>query len=296
MDRRVLTLQYPNVNYIRFFLAIGLCLALTSCASIVSNATSQLAKSISSGVVNNNDPETVAAGAPAYLILIDGLISDSPDNKDLLMAGARLYSTYASMFVKDPQRAMKLADKAKNYGLRALCLRRKTFCNENAQSFDNFKTQLNDITRDDVPLAFTYAHAWGNWILAHSNDWHAIADLPKLDALLRHLLALNESYDNGAIHIMLGAIDTRLPKSLGGDPEQGRAHFERAISLSEGKNLIAKVLLANRYARLVFDRELHDAQLKEVIEAPVEAPGLTLSNTLAQREAVQLLNSADDYF
>ena len=59
---------------------------------------------------------------------------------------------------------------------------------------------------------------------------------------------------------------------------------------------MAKVMYAERYARLVFDRELHDRLLQEVLAAPVQVPGLTLGNTLAVARAKQLLASADDYF
>ena len=59
---------------------------------------------------------------------------------------------------------------------------------------------------------------------------------------------------------------------------------------------MAKVEFARRYARLVFDRPLHDRLLNEVLQAPANVPGLTLSNTLAQRSARELLKSADSYF
>jgi len=46
---------------------------------------------------------------------------------------------------------------------------------------------------------------------------------------------------------------------------------------------MVKVEYARRYARLVFDRPLHDRLLNEVLQAPASEPGLTLNNTLAQR-------------
>ncbi len=52
-----------------------------------------------------------------------------------------------------------------------------------------------------------------------------------------------------------GILATLLPEAMGGKPEQGRADFERVIELSDGRNLMAKVLLADSYARLVFDRD-----------------------------------------
>ena len=59
---------------------------------------------------------------------------------------------------------------------------------------------------------------------------------------------------------------------------------------------MAKVLFAEQYARLVFDRELHDELLGQVIAANAKVPGMTLMNTLAQEQARQLLESANDYF
>ena len=74
------------------------------------------------------------------------------------------------------------------------------------------------------------------------------------------------------------------------------AWFERAVALSEGRNLLARVLFAEHYARLVFDRELHDEQLRQVLDAEPDVPDLTLQNTYAKEQAQQLLDGADDYF
>ncbi|HZW58754.1 MAG TPA: TRAP transporter TatT component family protein, partial [Woeseiaceae bacterium] len=75
-----------------------------------------------------------------------------------------------------------------------------------------------------------------------------------------------------------------------------RAYFERAIELTGGTDLAAKVEFARGYARLVYDRALHDRLLDEVLAADPDVPGYTLTNVLAQRDAQALLASADDYF
>ena len=87
-----------------------------------------------------------------------------------------------------------------------------------------------------------------------------------------------------------------LPKNLGGNPDLARQHFERAVELSKGRDLMVKVHYAERYARLVFDKKLHDRLLHEVLQAEASEPGLTLLNTLAKEKAQQLLASGKEYF
>ena len=59
---------------------------------------------------------------------------------------------------------------------------------------------------------------------------------------------------------------------------------------------MAKVLFAKQYARLMFEQELHDQLLNDVLAAEPEYEGLTLINGLAQRQAQVLLDESPDYF
>jgi hypothetical protein len=266
---------------------------LSSCAGM---ATKRMAHNLQSGIVNQNDPEIVKDGAPAFMLMLDGLIQERPENQELLVAGARLYSTYATVFVAEKQRSRLLTVKARSYARRAVCLVQADFCDPERQAFDKFILVVNKVGRSDIELLYTYAMAWAGWIMAHSEDWNALADLPKIESMMQRVVTLDDAYQQGQPHLYLGILKTRLPASMGGKPEQGREHFEHAIELSNGRNLIAKVEMARRYARLVFDRPLHDQLLTEVINGSPEEPGFTLSNILAQQQAIDLLKSADDYF
>jgi hypothetical protein len=270
---------------------------LTSgCSSMMSSATAGLADSLTNAVLDQNDPETVRQGAPAYLLLIDGLIADNPNNVDLLLAGASLYSSYAGAFVDDPERAARLSLKGRDYGWAALCRGNEKACGISTAPYDDFERVINGMGRKDVPILFGAGAAWASWIRANTDDWSAIADKARVDAIMQRVVALDETYEGGSAFLYLGILATLLPEASGGKPEQGRADFERVIELSDGENLMAKVLMARSYARLVFDRELHDRLCREVIEADPVAPGLTLTNTMAQEEARALLGSSEDYF
>jgi hypothetical protein len=272
------------------------CLPLLGCQMLASSATTRLAESVSAAVLDQDDSALVRDGGPAYLIAIDGLIEGDPRNQTLLLAGARLYSAYASAFVSDPERAGRLTARARSYGQRALCIRREALCAAVTGSFDDFEHELTKTVVQDLPALFGFGNAWASWVQASSSDWNAIADLPKVQALMERIVTLDDGYEVGAAHLYLGVLYTLRPASLGGKPELGRRHFERAIELSGGQNLMAKTLFARHYARLVFDRPLHDQLLQEVVEADAKARGFTLSNTLAKEQARELLDDSDDYF
>ncbi len=263
---------------------------------MVTSATARLGESISAAILNQDDPATVKAGAPAYLLLIDGLISDDPGNIRLLLMGAKLYSTYAGAFVDDPERAKRMTTHARTYAIRALCQKSLAVCPMLTHPYDQFVRGLATLTLTDVPVLYTWAASWAGWIQAHRDDWNAVAELPKVEAAMQRIIQLDETFEEGGPHLYLGVLGTLQPPSLGGKPEKARAHFERAIELSGGHNLMAKVLFAKHYARLVFDRKLHEQLLQEVLASDPVDPGHTFSNAMAKEEARRLLATANDYF
>ena len=274
---------------------IGLGLLAATLAGCASMAQRQLADNLGRAVLNQDDPATVRAGAPAFLLLLDGMLEGDPDNVDLLIAGARLNAAYAGVFVEDAERAGRLAKKAHGYAGRALCLTRPALCNLDEKPFADFEAALAPLGRDVLPVLYAYGVTWVV-LIQQQGDWQAAADLPKVEMVLDRVVAIDETYERGQAHVYLGALRCLVPPALGGKPERGRAHFERAIALSDGRNLIAPVELARRYARLVFDRPLHDELLEGVVKADPVEPGLTLSNVLAQAQARELLAGSAQYF
>ena len=268
----------------------------TGCSSLLESTAGGFANDLSDAILNQDDPETVRDGAPAYLLLVDTLVEGNPDRLETLIVAAKLYTAYGSVFVGDEARAKRLTTRAYRYGRRALCVQRNATCDWDELDFDEYRTALESLGKADFPALYAYTVSWLAYTRAHSDDWLVLAELPKVEWALERLYRLDDASEDGRIDVYLGVLNTLRPPALGGQPDLARAHFERAIQLSEGKDLNAKVEYARGYARLVYDRGLHDRLLNEVIEADPVAPGYTLFNTLAQREAVGLLESADEYF
>lgn len=273
-----------------------LCLWLAGCAAVAQRASDRLASNLGRAVLDHDDPESIRDGLPAYLLLLDALVQGDPDSAATLRAASALYASYAGSFVDDPARAARLATRARDYARRATCLDLEALCAQLDQPFDDFVHAVMATPDARTEALYGLAGAWATWIQTHSDDYGAIADIPKVEALLQRVVAGQPKHDRGMPWVYLGVLGSLRPAALGGRPEQGKQAFERALTVSDGRNLMAKTLYARHYARLVFDQDLHDRLLREVLAARPREPGFTLANVLAQRQAQELLRTSPDYF
>jgi hypothetical protein len=277
--------------------AIGLMVAaavgLSGCMSLIG---SMAADTLSSSILNQQDPSLVEGGVPAYLLLVDGFIYESPDSEDLLAAGAQVFALYGSRFSTDPEAAVRHTQKARDYGQRAICQVHERACGWGGLRYDEFVAELAGVGVKQVDYLYAYALGWLSYLDATSDDLSAVAELPWVEAAMQRALELDETYELGAVHTWLGIIKALRPPALGGEPDVARAHFERSLELSAGRDLSVKVEYARRYARLMYEQELHDRLLREVLAAPAEQDGYTLFNVLAKRDAEALLATSGEYF
>jgi hypothetical protein len=277
-------------------LSLSLTLSLAACASLVTSVGSGLAGNLTVAMMNQDDPGIVRDGAPAYLLMLDSFVEGSPQNAAVLAAAAELYAAYGVVFVDDPVRAKRLTSRARSYGQRALCAANDKACGIWALPYDAFVAALTGLKKKDADALYTFSLTWIAYIRAHSDDFSALARLPQVGASLLRVQELEPGYQETNVEHYLGILNTIRPPALGGNFAAGLAHFERAVALSAGRDLSIKVDFARFYARTLYDRELHDLLLNEVIDADPVQLGYTLFNTLAQEDAHELLDSADDYF
>jgi hypothetical protein len=269
---------------------------LSGCSSIISSATSGMAGDLSASILDQEDPELVREAVPAFLILLDSMVRSSPDNPATLGAAAELYAAYGIAFNDDPERAKVLTRRARDYGRRALCAADSKACGIESEPFADYEQAVRSVGVKASPALYSYSVSSLAYIRAHSADFTALSDLPKIEVALTHLLELGDTTDAASVNMYLGILNTLRPPALGGQPEKGREYFEAALRIAGDKDLSIKVEYANGYARLLYERELHDRLLNEVLAAQASQPGYTLMNSLAQEQARDLLASADEYF
>jgi hypothetical protein len=279
------------------FLLFALLTACATSKTMTVAATASLLEDVAKASYKQSDLNLIRRGMPSYLMLIDGMVEALPDNKRLLISAAQLYAAYASAFFQDEDNAYAgvLYTRARNYGLRAL--KQCGFKNPATGPFEEFEAHLHDVGKKDVPCIFWAASCWGSWIGMNQDSMEAMAELPRVELMMKKVLELDQAFYYGGAHVFMGALEASRPKVAGGDLNRARDHFLKAIELGNGKFLMTQIYYAEYYAKKAFDRELFISILKKVLETPADvAPELTLLNTVAHARARKLLDEVDEYF
>ena len=256
-----------------------------------------LLEDVAQSAYKQSDLRVIREGMPAYLMLIDGMVEAVPNHAHLLITAAQAYASFASAFVEaeDKDYASALYQRAKQYALRSLEIR--GLKNPVSKPFEAFETELNHLGKDDVPYMFWTATCWGSWIRLNLNSMAAVAELPRVEALMKRVLVLDEQFYYGGPHLFMGIWFASRPKIAGGDLPTAQLHFKKALAFSQNKFLMTQVYYADQYARKAFDKELFVATLQKVLEIPADSiPELTLLNTVAHQKAKEMLEQVDDYF
>jgi len=277
-------------------LLIAILISVTGCASRIQSAlVNSLIEDVSTAAAQHDDPALIAAGIPTFLLVLEGLLQANPHDKKLLLTAAEAYTSYAALIESDePDRAIRLYKRAKDYGTRALTPEQAEILQA---PYSELEMAIEKFKASDLPVVFWTASSWGAWISANIASMAALADLPKVIDLMHWVIAQDETYNNGSAHLFLGVYHAALPPQLGGKPDLANHHFDRALAISQGRQLIFYVLKAKFYARQIFDRTLYEDLLGQVLDSSPDAhPNYTLQNIAAQKQAQTLLGQVDEYF
>jgi hypothetical protein len=269
---------------------------LVGCSHFIAKAADSFGNNLTGAILNQDDPALVRAGMPSYILLLDSFLQGEEDNPAVLAAAATMYASYGSVFADDPARAKRLTRRAREYSDQAMCMTVATSCDWRSLPYDAFVSSLHQVDAKQAEELYAYGFAFLAYIRAHSDDWNALAELPQAEAVMQHYIDISGSAAEPSAHNYLGILMTIRPPALGGKQDEARGHFDAAIAMSAGQDLSPKVEMLKGIARTLYDRELNDQLCAEVLGASPYADGYTLTNVMAQEEALELCSQADDYF
>jgi predicted anti-sigma-YlaC factor YlaD len=256
------------------------------------------------------DPELVREAVPFGLKLMEALLAETPEHKELLLAATSGFTQYAYAFVQPEadkiededfdaaeatrDRARKLYLRARNYGLRSLEVRHEGLSGMLLTDPDAAVAMAD---RKDVPNLYWTAAAWGAAISLGLDDPELIADMPSVEAMIDRALELDEDYDAGAIHTFLVGYEMIRQGAEGEPADRARRHFDRAIELSGGQQAGPYVALAESVAVETQNKKQFNELLEKALAVDVDArPEWRLSNIVMQRRAEWLLSRTEDLF
>jgi predicted anti-sigma-YlaC factor YlaD len=294
-------------------LLAALGLSFSGCSTIKRAAINQVGNALAGGgttFASDDDPDFIKAASPFSLKLMESLLAESPRHAGLLLATASGFTQYAYAFVHEDAdeleetnftaatamhaRARRLYLRARDYGLRGLDV---AHAGMSAALRNNPRAAVAVATKDDVPLLYWTAAAWGSAISLSKDNPDLIGDLPIVEALIDRALALDETFNAGAIHGFLIAYEPSRPTGEGDPFERARKHFERAVALSGGTQAGPFVSLAESVD--VPNQNVAEFRVllaRALAINPDANPDTRLVNLVMQRRARWLLAHTEDLF
>lgn len=293
-------------------LSMVVAIAMAGC-SVRKFAVNKLGDSLANGgtgYASDNDPELVGQAVPFSLKLIESLLAESPNHRGLLFAAASGYTQYSYVFIQLPaeeiegsdvgkssamrDRARNLYLRARDFGLRGLDAKHAGF---SAMLRESPTQAVRDAKLNDVPLLYWTAASWGAAIAISKDHPGIVADQLQVQALIDRAYELNPDYDHGAIDQFLISYESARQGVKGDFAERCKAHFHRAVQLTDGEMASPYVSYAENVSVPKQNRAEFESLLRQALAiSPDARVEWRLSNTVMQKRAAWLLSREDELF
>jgi len=307
------------------YLFIPACSINKMAMKAVSNAlTGEGASSVFTG---DADPQLVGDALPFTIKMYESLLSANPEHQGLLRTTGSLFVMYANAFVQGPaeqlpremlaerQAAMERAKKQYLRGLellyRGLELKYPGF----AAAFQNESTSaaapaaqsgsmpgrmprmLEKMKKEDVPSLYWAAVGGVSAFSLNPFDLELGLRVSEFFALVERAYELDPDFNSGALDDFLLLFYASVPESMGGDKSKAEIHFQRALEKSRGLLAGPYVSYARSISIPAQDYDTFKANLDCALSIDPDAdPPNRLVNTISQRKARYLLDSAAQFF
>ena len=260
---------------------------------------------------SDNDPELIAQALPLVLKLQEALLEEDPANRNLWLATASGYVSYANAFLQTPAtmlpsseylqkeatlaRAKNLYIRGRDMALQGLAISDSRFLQDPRS--DEFAAALRDAGDDDVPLLYWAAAGWLGALSADPFDMSLNLSRNLGAAIMERAYALDPEYDDGAIHEFFIAYHAAQPDDPVAGRERARFHYREAIRLSRGRNSSPYVSLGEAVKIAEQDLDGFVLLMEAALQVdPEQAPHLRLVNTIRQRQARWYLDNLERFF
>ncbi|MDQ3337963.1 MAG: TRAP transporter TatT component family protein [Myxococcota bacterium] len=274
-----------------------------------------------------SDYELAKQAIPGALKTVENFWINSPSNPQLLALLTEGYCQYGTAFVEDDwevakfkkdleaieyhnERSTKIFTRCLNYALRGLGERWKKEIFEAPDTVALLVKETGKNKRFEMMFA---GLALGSLINHNLTRIEMLGYLDTVKKILTRVVEIDGAAPKtcaappaacpaSTAHLVMpyvafGMLATGSGKAMGGDPEMGRANFQKALDMTGGRFLLARTLMAYRVGLANNDRKFFHDQLKQVLETPPSVwPEQRLANEVAHRKARRYLAKEKELF
>lgn len=233
--------------------AITLGTLLTSCSTFNKMAvggSSDLIYEASNNVLGESNYEVFKSGLAGNLVLIEGLLSQSPKNLNLLATLNKGYAGYAfavnetDMYEEEwaelksengKKQALLNYSRSLNFGVRYLKEKGIEFqeiisrMNEPQGIHQLLDKKLSD-DKEDLEVVLFTAQSFAALVNIQKDNMGLVSQLPAAKGMFDWVCLKDPSINYGTCDIFYGAYEAGRPQMLGGNPAKGKEIFLKAIA------------------------------------------------------------------
>ncbi len=242
------------------------------------------------------------------VIRAEGKLTQETVTPDLFLKACQLRTQYTYAFIMEEadrlielnynsgkelyQDALKSFEMAINYGKTALELRYPELINH-----IGINKKGPYFTNEDIPYLYWLAAAMGGAISSSRGKPEWVIQLPIVGYLLESALAIDGSWNNGAIHSAMISYSMSRADLKGNNVQEATKHYKKVNMLSNSQDLSAHV----SYAENVLVNQQNQSEFINLLNRVINAQDtdideLVLGNIIARKRARWLLSRKDELF
>ena len=296
---------------IKMTILVGMVIFIIGCSpkKYILNQFDGIFDSIEYVYLTDDDPQLVKESFPFNLKIIEILLDQNPDDREMLLTALSSFTMYSYGFVMEDaeklvlkdystgneiyNRANKLFNRALRYGVHGMELKYPEFTNW----WEQREIDKNPFVEEDIAYLYWISAALGGLISSSQGNPIYVVDLPKVGWLLEKSMELEESWNSGTLYSAMISFTMSRPDAVSDREQIARDYFNKAVEASAGEDCSIYVRFAESVCIKNQSKDEFIEKLNFVLNFDMEnAKELRLTNTMAQSRAKWLMGRIDELF
>ena len=280
----------------------------------------QMADLVDTGITafeRDDDLDLMEKAFPANIKLLEAMLANSPDDRQLITLLSRLYGSYAFGFIEtrleetlysvhpsdanaDERDSLKdqvnrYYEKGAGYALMAL-EQSAPGATDAFRKVITITPYLNTLGKKEVAPLFWYGFNLGAWVNRNLDSIRAVSRAHVAREVMERVIELDSAYNHGGAHLFLVAYFGSRPPMMGGNQDKALDHYHQLKRMAGDDYLLSDLFYARFCMQQQQDREGFVDMMQRIIDHPAKDNDMALANAIAGRRAAIYLFAVDSLF